>query len=113
MNFLGCGRTAWGHDACRREFFAEEALRAAAASFPHLIRTAAFQRFAHLAEQRLASGPLGWSALYAAAEAIGVNISALVKQLEAEGVLHVERSRGQSILHPQPELGDLLVRAGQ
>ncbi len=87
--------------------------RAAAVSFPHLIRTGAFRHFIYLAEQRLASGPLGWRALYAAAEAIGVNISALVKQLEAEGVLHVERSRGQSILHPQPELGDLLVRAGQ
>ena len=106
-------RSARRGEEFQREYFTEESGRAAAVSFPHLIRTGAFRHFIYLAEQRLASGPLGWRALYAAAEAIGVNISALVKQLEAEGVLHVERSRGQSILHPQPELGDLLVRAGQ
>ena len=87
-------------------------MRAAAASFPHLIRTAAFQRFAHLADRRLASGPAGWCALYAAAEAIVVNSSARVNQLEAEGVWHVERSGGRSLLNPQPGLGDLLVRTG-
>ena len=106
-------RSARRGEEFQREYFAEESGRAAAVSFPHLIRTGAFRHFIYLAEQRLASGPLGWRAFYAAAEAIGVNISALVKQLEAEGVLHVERSRGQSILHPQPELGDLLVRAAQ
>ena len=96
----------------QREYFAEEAGRAAAVSFPHLIRTEAFRQFISLAEQRLASSRLGWQALYAAAEAIGVNISALVNQLEAEGVLHIERSRGRSMLHPQPGLGGLLARPG-
>lgn len=94
----------------RREFFAEEAGRAAAVSFPHLIKTDDFRQFVYLAEQRLASGANGWRCLYAAAEAIGVNISALLKQLEAEGYLAVERGAGRSTLHPQPGLGDLLRR---
>lgn len=102
--------TAKRGDEFRREFFAEEAGRAAAISFRHLTQTEAFRNFICLADQRLASGSLGWRALYAAAEQIGVNISALVKQLEAEGFLHIERSRGQSVLHPQPGLGDLLTR---
>ena len=105
-------RTARRGEEFQREYFAEEAGRAAAVSFPHLIHTDAFRQFVSLADQRLASSRLGWQVLYAAAEAIGVNISALVKQLEAEGVLHIERSRGRSMLHPQPELGDLLARPG-
>ena len=105
-------RTARRGEEFQREYFAEEAGRAAAVSFPHLIHTDAFRQFVSLADQRLASSRLGWQALYAAAEAIGVNISALVKQLEAEGVLHIEQSRGRSMLHLQPELGDLLARPG-
>ena len=97
----------------QREYFAEEAGRAAAVSFPHLLRTAAFRQFMYLSEQRLASSGMGWQALYSAAEAIGVNISALIKQLEAEGMVHVERREsGRSMLYPQPGLGDLLVVAG-
>ena len=69
----------------RREYFAEEAGRAAAVSFPHLIQTDAFRQFIYLTEQRLASSRLGWSALYAAAEGIGVNISALVKHWRLRG----------------------------
>ena len=105
-------RSARRDEEFRREYFAEEAGRAAAVSFPHLIRSEAFRHFTYLAEQRLASEPPGWRALYTAAEDIGVNISALVKQLEVEGFLHVERSSGRSLLHPQPTLGNLLVRAG-
>ena len=105
-------RTAPRGEEFQREYFAEEAGRAAAVSFPHLIHTDAFRQFVSLADQRLASSRLGWQALYAAAEAIGVNISALVNQLEAEGVLHIEQSRGRSMLHPQPELGHLLARPG-
>ncbi|MGD9934163.1 MAG: hypothetical protein AB7T37_10635 [Dehalococcoidia bacterium] len=95
-----------------REYFAEEAGRAAAVSFPHLLQIEPFRQFIYLAERRLASGSLGWRALYAAAEAIGVNVSALVKQLEVEGFLHVERSRDKSFLHPQPALGNLLTEGG-
>ena len=62
-----------------------------------------------LDKRQLASGSAGWRALYAAAEAIGVNISALVKQLEEEGVLHVERTGHGSTLYPQAKLGDMLA----
>lgn len=93
----------------QREYFAEEAGRAAAVSFPHLIQNDAFWHFTSLGDQRLVSSGMAWKALYAAAEAIGVNISALVKQLEAEGFLHVERSSSGNTLHPQPGLGDLLL----
>lgn len=97
-------------DEFRREFFAEEAGRAAAVSYPHLIRTEHFRNFIYFTERRLTSQADAWRALYAAAEAIGVNISALVRQLESEGYLTVERSGGRSILHPQPGLGNLFAR---
>jgi hypothetical protein len=97
-------------DEFRREYFAEEAGRAAAVSFPHLMQTSAFRDFVLLADRGLASGGRGWGELYAAAEEIGVNISALVRQLEAEGFMTVERLSGQSILHPQPGLSDILAR---
>ena len=96
----------------QREYFAEEAGRAAAVSFPHLFKDDAFRQFVYLADQRLASSGMAWRALYAAAESIGVNISALIKQLEAEGFLLVERRSGGSTLYPQPGLGAMLVRAG-
>ncbi len=82
-------------------------------SFPHLIQNPDFRQFIYLGEQRLASSSMAWKALYAAAEAIGVNISSLIKQLEAEGFLLVERrAHGRSTLYPQPGLGGLLMRAG-
>ena len=95
----------------RREFFAEEAGRAAAVSYPALRETVAFRDFIYLADQRLASSSRGWGLLYEAAAAIGVNISALIKQLEAEGFLTVHRSEGRSTLYVQPGLGDLLSAA--
>ncbi|MDA0365507.1 MAG: hypothetical protein O2843_06525 [Chloroflexi bacterium] len=96
----------------QREYFAEEAGRAAAVSFPHLVRVREFRDFIYLGERGLLSSSLAWRKLYTAAETIGVNISALIKQMEAEGLLHVERSRGRSVLYPQPGLGNLLVRPG-
>lgn len=97
-------------EEARREFFAEEAGRAAAVSYPHLARTEAFREFFYRSQRRMASNAEGWGLLYAAARAIGVNISALVKQLELEGYIAVERSAQRSILHVQPGMGDLLVR---
>ena len=47
--------------------------------------------------------------LYRAAAAIGVNIAALVRQLEAEGFLIVDRSGDRPVLHPQAGLGNLLL----
>jgi hypothetical protein len=70
-----------------REFWAEEAGRAAAVSLPALRRTDAFQSFLSLANRNAGNATAGWSALYGSAEAIGVNISALVKQLRLEGLL--------------------------
>lgn len=95
----------------RREFFAEEAGRAAAVSFPHLIKTDEFREFIYLGERGRASGSNGWRLLYAAASAIGVNISALVRQMEEEGYLTVEQRVGGGIIHPQPGLTGLLARS--
>ena len=93
----------------RREVFAEEAGRAAAISWPHLLRADGFRDFMDLANRGPASGRAGWPPLYRAAEAIGVNISALVRQLEAEGFVLVDRSGDRPLLHPQPGLGNLLL----
>ena len=93
----------------RREYFAEEAGRGAAVSWPHLRRTDGFRDFLDLATRGRASGTAGWPPLYRAAAAIGVNISALVRQLEAEGFLIVDRSGDRPVLHPQPGLGNLLL----
>ena len=95
--------------ALRREVFAEEAGRAAAVSWPHLRRADGFRDFLDLANRGRASRPAGWPPLYRAAEAIGVNISALVRQLEAEGFVIVDRSGDRPLLHPQPGLGNLLL----
>ena len=43
------------------------------------------------------------------AAAIGVNISALGRQLEAEGFVIVDRSGDRPLLYPQPGLGTLLL----
>ena len=96
----------------RREVFAEEAGRAAAVSFPHLLRAAGVRDFLDLANRGRTSRAAGWRTLYRAAAAIGVNISALVTQLEAEGFLIVDRSGDRSVLHPQPGLGDLRGTGG-
>jgi len=42
--------------------------------------------------------------LYAAAEAIGVNITALVKQLTLEGLIAVERDGERTVVYGQPAL---------
>lgn len=95
-----------------REYFAEEAGRAAAVSYPHLIVTPSFQQFMERAQRRLASTSNSWRLLYDAADAIGVNISALTKQLQEEGLLVIERHNGRPILYPQPALWDLMAVAG-
>ena len=93
----------------RREVFAEGAGRGAAVSWPHLRRAAGFRDFLDLATRGRASRTAGWRPLYRAAAAIGVNISALVTQLEVEGFLIVDRSGDRPVLHPQPSLGNLLL----
>ncbi len=45
-----------------------------------------------------------WALLYRAAEDIGVNRSALVKQLELEGQIVVQKEGGRQVIYPQPSL---------
>jgi hypothetical protein len=87
-----------------RELRAEEAGRAAAVSFFHLRRSAAFQELM----SRNASQPNGrnWACLYRAAEDIGVNSSALVTQLQLEGYLAIEVVAERRVLRVQPRLGE-------
>jgi hypothetical protein len=84
-----------------REFWAEEAGRAAAVSYAALARSEAFR--ALLGPRKLSNGER-WQLLYKAASNIGVNRSALVSQLELEGRIVVQKENGIHILHIQPEL---------
>jgi hypothetical protein len=88
-----------------REFFAEEAGRAAAVSFPHLRRSAAFQEL--MAPNARRTNGRSWQCLYKAAEDIGVNSNALVKQLQLEGHISIEIQAGRRILLVQQSLGVL------
>src|SRR3990172_3472313 len=79
------GSRALNSDRLEREFWAEEAGRAAAISHEALRRTESFQELMRAATR--ARGPVrsAWPLLYKSATAIGVNITALVRQLELEG----------------------------
>jgi len=73
-----------------REFWAEEAGRAAAVSISALRRTAPFQELMELGRSSHGAVRVGWPLLYRSAEAISVNISALRKQLSLEGLIVIE-----------------------
>lgn len=90
----------------QREFWAEEAGRAAAVSLPALARSEAFQRLWR--PGRRSSGPSveAWPLLYRAAEDIGTNISALVKQLTLEGLIVLVRQEGREQVYVQPALAE-------
>ena len=45
-----------------------------------------------------------WPLLYQAADDIGVNITALVKQLELEGRIALVREGGRDLVYVQPKL---------
>ena len=89
----------------QREFWAEEAGRAAAVSFSHLRRSTAFQELMSGDESH--SNGENWACLYRAAEDIGVNSTALSKQLQFERFITIEVVAGHRILRVQPRLGDL------
>lgn len=91
-----------------REFWAEEAGRAAAVSYRALSRSAAFLTFSSSTEL---SNSAAWSLLYEAASDIGVNASALVKQLRYEGYLSLEQQGSRSIIERQPALFGLMRAA--
>lgn len=87
-----------------REFWAEEAGRAAAVSIVALARSASFREVIRLGERAGGRPVNGFPLLYRAAEDIGVNISALVKQLTCEGKLSVARESGRNLIVVQREL---------
>jgi hypothetical protein len=79
----------------QREFWAEEAGRAAAVSHEALAKSPAFRRFlAASAGDGFGEARNGWPRLYDAARDIGVNITALTKQLELEGRLSLVKTAG-------------------
>ena len=90
--------------ALSREFWAEEAGRAAAVSHEALSRSDAFRELLDLGAR--AHGPVrqGWPLLYKAAGDIGVNISSLVKQLTLEGAIAIA---GKNDVVVQPRLPEV------
>ena len=92
-----------------REFFAEEAGRAAAVSYQALSRSEAFQGFRRLGDKGTTkdNGEM-WRLLNLAAWEIGVNRSAVVKQLDLEGRIIVEQKGGRKLIHLQPAFSTLM-----
>jgi hypothetical protein len=88
-----------------REFWAEEAGRAAAVSHRALAMSPAFRNFVTLAP-KVGRGINGekWRLLYLAAADIGVNVSALVKQLRLEDRIATEIEGGKTMVYGQPLL---------
>lgn len=99
----GAGR-ATSNAVIEREFWAEEAGRAAAVSIGALRRCTPFREFLRLARSSNGPVPGGFPLLYEAAEAIGVNISALVKQLSLEGLIVVDAGSHGRVVYCQPAL---------
>ena len=93
-----------------REFFAEEAGRAAAVSYTALSRSEAFQAFLRLGGKATTkdNGEM-WRLLNLAAGNIGVNRSAVVKQLQLEGRIIVEQEVGRKVIHLQPSLVTMMA----
>lgn len=87
-----------------REFWAEEAGRAAAVSMPALRQSGPFLQLLTLAGRTSGPVPGGWPLLYEAAEDIGVNITALANQLKLEGLIVVTSESGKSAIYVQPTL---------
>lgn len=83
-----------------REFWAEEAGRAAAVWLPALAESEAFQELLTTPGRN----PHGWPLLYRAASDIAVNISTLAKQLELEGLIVRVREGDRTAVYVQPAL---------
>ncbi len=92
-------------DEVEREYWVEEAGRAAAVSLEALQRTESFRALLRAAGRSTGAVTGAWPMLYEAAAETGVNITALVKQLSLEGLIVVDRDEnGRSIVHVQPLL---------
>jgi hypothetical protein len=91
-------------ESVEREFWAEEAGRAAAVSLKALQRAESFRALLRAAGRSTGAVVGAWPLLYDAATEIGVNITALVKQLSLEGCIVVDREGGRSVVHVQSVL---------
>jgi hypothetical protein len=80
-----------------REFWAEEAGRAAAVSHPALATSPAFCELLFVAGRSGGRVKQGWPLLYQAAHDIAVNSTALVKQLRLEGLIVTPKDTSQGI----------------
>ena len=105
---LVCQRGERAHKSnyeASREFFAEEAGRAAAVSYPHVLRSEWYERLLNLAGRQ--ASPAAWSCLYRLAESLHVNVSALVTQFEHEGWIVTEGKGAGSKVSVQQTLFDM------
>ena len=96
----GLGRT---QEVLAREFWAEEAGRAAAVSHEALADSGAFRELCELAARSQGAIAQAWPLLYRAAADIGVNITALTRQLSLEGRISLQGPGGREV-HVQPAL---------
>ncbi len=97
-------RRGASEDERAREFWAEEAGRAAAVSMIALARSEAFQELVQLGARSAGRPVNGFPLLYPAAEYIGVNITALVKQLTHDGKISIVRESGKNLVLVQTPL---------
>lgn len=100
-----CFRGGAGGD-WHREFWAEEAGRAAAVCHISLSRSRAFNALTRLATGTSYSNSQAWALLREAATDIGVNTSALVRQLRLEGRLVIDERDGRQVVTLQATLLD-------
>ena len=99
-------KRATGGSEWVREFWAEEAGRAAAVHYSSLARLDAFRSFVSMNPSM--PNRQRWSHLYEVAKDIGVNISALVTQLELEGRIAIERQDGRSVVQVHLEMQQVM-----
>ena len=100
-----CFRARTGGD-WHREFWAEEAGRAAAICHVSLSQSKAFNALTRLATGTSYLNSHAWALLRDAATDIGVNTSALVRQLRLEGRLVMEKRDGRQVVTLQATLAD-------
>jgi len=84
-----------------REVWAEEAGRAAAVCYRSLARSESFQHLLLIAKGARSTNGERWRMLVEAAHDIGVNRSALVRQLELEGRIFIEQEGSSSVVYLQ------------
>jgi hypothetical protein len=100
-----------------REIWAEEAGRAAAVSYFHLYRlyrSDAFQSFLSLCKRGgKRTNAERWRLLALSAKQIGVNRTALNRQLNLEGLIEIRKVSNSTVVYPTPNLPSLLSLMGR